>query len=242
MDHETAVRMHAIERYILGDFSVAERDEFEEHMSDCPRCMEDLAVTDVFAANARAVFEDRTTGRDLTPQNRWLGLLRWSPVPAFAFSAALNLLLLGVCGYGLLRFVPTLESRLNQSQTLLQASESRVHQSEAQLHESSVPGVSQEFRVRGISRGAGVLQVSKSLPYLSLRFDLPQHYAHYSYSIAGPGVPLQGPVAVTRTDSLELIVPTAQLEPGDYLVQITGSDGGAPVPIAGCTLRVESNR
>ena len=157
-------------------------------------------------------------------------------MPAFAFSAALNLLLVAFAAYGLLRFVPTLESRLHQSQASLQ-------QSEAQLHMSNVPGVSQEFRVHGISRGAGILPVSKSAPYVSLRFDLPQHYAQYSYSITGPAKQMQGPIsAAAGVDSLELIVPTAELQPGDFSVQISGSDGTVAVPIASCTLRVESNK
>jgi anti-sigma factor RsiW len=55
MDHKTAVRSLATERYILGELSPAERDEFEEHLSDCPECMEDVSTAEMFVANSRAV-------------------------------------------------------------------------------------------------------------------------------------------------------------------------------------------
>jgi anti-sigma factor RsiW len=59
VDHKTAVQSLATERYILDELSAAERDEFEEHLSDCRQCMEDVSNADMFVANARAVFADQ---------------------------------------------------------------------------------------------------------------------------------------------------------------------------------------
>jgi anti-sigma factor RsiW len=59
VDHKTAVQSLATERYILGELSPAERDEFEAHLSDCQQCMEDVSATDLFIANCRAVFADQ---------------------------------------------------------------------------------------------------------------------------------------------------------------------------------------
>jgi hypothetical protein len=36
MDHETAVRMSAAERYFLGELSGDDREGFEEHLFLCP--------------------------------------------------------------------------------------------------------------------------------------------------------------------------------------------------------------
>jgi anti-sigma factor RsiW len=62
VDHETAVQSLAAERYILGELSRMERDEFEEHLSECPKCMEHVSTGDIFIANTRAVFADQAAG------------------------------------------------------------------------------------------------------------------------------------------------------------------------------------
>ena len=36
MDHDTAIRIQAAERYILEEFPPEERAEFEEHFFECP--------------------------------------------------------------------------------------------------------------------------------------------------------------------------------------------------------------
>jgi anti-sigma factor RsiW len=59
VDHKTAVELLTTEKYVLGELSPAERDEFEEHLSDCHRCMEDLATVEMFVANGRAVFSEQ---------------------------------------------------------------------------------------------------------------------------------------------------------------------------------------
>src|SRR6266850_400112 len=38
MDHQKAIDTMAAERYILGELNLDERDAFEEHFFDCPRC------------------------------------------------------------------------------------------------------------------------------------------------------------------------------------------------------------
>jgi anti-sigma factor RsiW len=83
MDHETAIQNKASERYVLGDLPAGERDAFEEHFSDCTRCMEDVSLASTFAANAKAVFRDRAHARQ-APRSTFLQWLFASPVPAFA--------------------------------------------------------------------------------------------------------------------------------------------------------------
>ena len=48
--------MKAVERYVLGDLSVSEVEEFERHFFDCPQCSEELRTLSVLQDNARAVF------------------------------------------------------------------------------------------------------------------------------------------------------------------------------------------
>jgi hypothetical protein len=63
MDHLDAENMKAVERYMLGDLSVSEVEEFERHFFDCPQCSEELRALTIFQENARAVFAEQ----DLAP-------------------------------------------------------------------------------------------------------------------------------------------------------------------------------
>ena len=87
MDHDTAIQMKASERYIIGDLSLDQREEFEEHYSDCTRCMDDVSTASIFAANAKAVFRDRALAEPVRRKPAWLGWLFARPLPAFAASA-----------------------------------------------------------------------------------------------------------------------------------------------------------
>ena len=62
MDHETALRTSATERYFLGELTGQDRDGFEEHYFMCPECAEDVRALTVFAANAKAVFRQEAAG------------------------------------------------------------------------------------------------------------------------------------------------------------------------------------
>jgi hypothetical protein len=83
MDHETAIQTKASERYAIGDLSSSERDAFEEHFSDCSRCLDDVSLASTFAANAKAVFRERSHARPALP-NSFLQWLFARPIPAFA--------------------------------------------------------------------------------------------------------------------------------------------------------------
>src|SRR5882724_2466197 len=58
MDHQTALSTQAVERYTLGELTSPEREEFEEHYFGCVECADALRAHEIFAANARAVFEE----------------------------------------------------------------------------------------------------------------------------------------------------------------------------------------
>src|SRR4051794_30464986 len=61
MDHETAIKTNATERYFLGELTGDDRDRFEEHYFMCPECTEDLRALTVLAANAKAVFRGKAS-------------------------------------------------------------------------------------------------------------------------------------------------------------------------------------
>jgi len=62
MDHSEAMQMKAAERYVLGDLSVSEVEDFERHFFDCPQCSEELRILSVLQENTRAVFIEQNPG------------------------------------------------------------------------------------------------------------------------------------------------------------------------------------
>jgi hypothetical protein len=56
MDHTEAMQARAPERYVLGDLSVSEVEDFERHFFDCSQCSEELRTLAILQDNARAVF------------------------------------------------------------------------------------------------------------------------------------------------------------------------------------------
>lgn len=219
MDHEEAVQTEAPMRYALGELTPAERDSFEEHYADCSHCMNEVEVAAAFAANAREVFRDRAAERDQGKKVSWF---RWRPLPALAFSAALNLLLAAGLGYGLLRFRP--------STTLVDVAAAP----------ESVEIVPVHAATRGSENAVQVVRAS-GRPVV-LTFDLPQKYEHYLYAIdrAGTNV-LSGEVTVPgQPDTLNLQVPVARLAAGDYRVTLTGASGASREVLGSCQLQVQS--
>ena len=101
MDHDTAIRIQAAERYVLEEFPPEERAEFEEHFFECQECAEEVRSATIFAANATQALKEERAKQSATwersagrPSRRFWWTL--------ATSAALNLALLA--GIGLERF------------------------------------------------------------------------------------------------------------------------------------------
>src|SRR5260370_42341234 len=105
MDHETAVRTGATERYLLGELTGEDREGFEEHYFMCPECAEDVRALTVFAANAKAVFRQEAAGPAPHAGVLLSGRVLW-------LSAALNVALLLGVGYGLLKVRPVVQQEL----------------------------------------------------------------------------------------------------------------------------------
>ena len=55
MDHNEALRLHAVEKYVLGELRPSLRDEFEEHFLECQECALDVKAAAEFVDNVRAV-------------------------------------------------------------------------------------------------------------------------------------------------------------------------------------------
>lgn len=44
MDHNDAINLHAVDRYLRGDLEDHETADFEEHMFECPTCAQQVTL------------------------------------------------------------------------------------------------------------------------------------------------------------------------------------------------------
>jgi len=220
MDHEEALRTNASLRYALGELPADDRDSFEEHFADCAHCMADVEASAVFAANTRAVFRENTSTFTRAKANWWFAL---RPFPAFAFSAALNVVLVAFLGYALLRTGSTPRQVVT---------------------ESIEPQAVDVIPVHGVTRGGEEQQVVP-VPRgpIVLAVDLPQSYERYRYSVEREkSKVLSGELRLPgHPETLNLQIPADRLAPGKYRVTITGINGDTQETLGICTFDTSPN-
>lgn len=214
MDHQEAIGLSVVERYLLGELSPLERDDFEDHFFNCHDCATDVRLTSQFLDGARRELgrgrlEERASGR-VKPSSlgAWLaGLLR----PA-VLGPVMALLLL-VVGYQNFVVYP------------------RLAQSLAQLRQPAV--LSAVSLISANSRAGGHLQVNGTAnqPVL-LALDIPaeERFASYVCELVTPSgtVLWQVPVSSSQArDTVSIGVPAGTLRPGDYAVVVKGLTHGS---------------
>jgi hypothetical protein len=89
MDHREAIQLQAAEKYVLGELSLAQREEYEEHYFDCEECAIDLKAAAAFVDTTREVLrQEKASSFAKDPVPARGGWLRWfrpvTAVPAFA--------------------------------------------------------------------------------------------------------------------------------------------------------------
>src|SRR5262245_34782671 len=89
MDHNSAVKLEACEKYVLGELSPELREAYEEHYFSCAECAAQLRSTVELVAASRQVFADPPVladKADVSPERSgWFAWLRPAvAVPAFA--------------------------------------------------------------------------------------------------------------------------------------------------------------
>jgi len=122
MEHTEVDRTLAVDRYLLGEMSGAEMEDFEEHIFSCRRCAEEVRGGAAFFDNARAVFSDELSESRGQVQAEGRARRWWSrftlPMLAPAFA---SVLLLCVAGYQRLIVIPGLQQQVaeaNASQSI----------------------------------------------------------------------------------------------------------------------------
>src|SRR5262245_50353928 len=102
LDHLKATKRNVADRYVLGELSQAQREEFEEHYFECVDCAEDVRAFLAISSNSRSVLVDVPDCDEPAVVRRgtrmgWFQTLRsWRPPAVYAMAPALAMLALTV--------------------------------------------------------------------------------------------------------------------------------------------------
>ncbi len=102
MDHEVAHKTQAVERYLLGEMPLEEREAFEEHYFACEDCAEGVRVGSAMARDFKRVLREGVPARP----SLWSS---WLKLPSLVPSAA-ALCLAVVVGYQNMTVLPELRA------------------------------------------------------------------------------------------------------------------------------------
>jgi len=205
MDHDEAVRRGATEKYLLGEFSPAERDAFEEHFFGCAECAADLKTAAAFLDGARREFKRGPAARSTpasakTPRFQFL----WRP----AFVAPAFALLLAVIAY--------------QNAVIYPRFTSEVAQLEA-------PEILASVSLIGANSRGGMLPSISVSPrqavLVSLDIPASAQYSAYSCTLVVPSGAIlrQLPVSAEQArDTVSIRIPAGHWQSGEYALIVRG--------------------
>jgi len=210
MDHQEALGLAATERYLLGELSALERDNFEEHFFGCHECATEVRLTSQFLdAARRELVRGQTQGRVSSPTRRPAQAPWWATLWRPAFLAPVAALLLLVVGYQNCLVFPHMARSL------------------AQLRQPSV--LTAVSLISANVRGGGRLQVNGTAnqPVL-LAVDIPgeERFASYDCELmrASGAVVWSVPVSSREArDTVSISVPAGTLQSGDYVLVVKGT-------------------
>jgi hypothetical protein len=211
MDHSEAMRMKAVERYVLGELSSDVREQFEEHCFECVECANDLKALTTFVTAGRMVFEEAKPRSKRSPdEEKRPGWLRWFrpalTIPALGALAAIVIFQTAVTIPGLKKDV---------------------------ARDSVAPVYGSSYRVQGATRGETTSPISVAPnESFALDFDFTPSGGFPRYQ--GELVDAAGKSVLTfevgdeeANKELHLVVPGGVMRPGNYQLVFSGEKGTA---------------
>jgi hypothetical protein len=212
MDHVKAVDDRSAERYLLGEMSAFEAEEFERHYFECEECALAVEAGEVFVANARAVFTDAepvAVRKEAVPkaprESLWDALTSWWTKPAVMFPAMASLVLGALSLYQGAVVIPALRQNLGEARVL------------------------PAFQLSAASRGeVSQITIPSGTPSFAVSLDIPPgvHFPQYICYLSVGGRTVFGLNAAAPADGqpITILVPTKDLQAGPYELGIYGAD------------------
>ncbi|MCC6587914.1 MAG: zf-HC2 domain-containing protein [Bryobacterales bacterium] len=114
MRHEAAKEMLASERYLLGELTAEERDQFEEHFFTCAECAADVRAGAMLFDNLKAELDLSAPARVAEPECKvslWDRIASWF-IPQSLVPVGAALALAVVAGYQQVVIIPGLQRAL----------------------------------------------------------------------------------------------------------------------------------
>lgn len=220
MDHNKAVQMQAVEKYVLGELPPALRDEFEEHYFDCGECALDVKAIATFVDTMREVLrQESQKGAEREGARSGSG---WWPRLAVAIPAFAALLL-----------VITYQNLV----TLPRAKE------EAASRAGLILGSTYSLQMANTRGGEEVkIQVSPNESF-ALKFDFTpsrslDNYVCQLQDVSGHTVVEALIPGTSANREAQLVVPAGRVKPGRYALVFTGAPGAKGQEAAAEVLRL----
>jgi hypothetical protein len=222
MDHNQAIQLQTAVKYMLGELSQVQREEFEEHYFDCAECAIDLKALATFADTTREVLrQEKASALAADPVSVRGGWLRWlQPVAAVPVLAALVLII------------------TYQNTVEIPRAKEEATSGAAQLF------VSSRAPKMAVTRGGEEVKLSvrpnESLP---LKFDFTPSPTFDAYVCqlqdeSGRSIlQLRVPGSFTNKE-LNLVIPANRVKPGKYTLVFTGDPGAKGQPTTDKVLRL----
>jgi hypothetical protein len=209
MDHDEAIQLQAAVKYVLGELSPVQREQYEEHYFDCAECASDLKAAAGFVDAAREVLRQETASSlakdSVAARGGWLGWFQ--PVAAVPAFAALLLII------------------AYQNTVTIPHAREEASSGPAQLF------VTSHAPKMAVTRGGEEVKLSvHPNESLALKFDFTPKTSFDDYVCqlqdeSGRSV-LQVHVPGSFTNKeLNLVVPPGRVKPGKYTLIFTGDAG-----------------
>jgi hypothetical protein len=203
MDHTESIRLMAAEKYLLGELTPEQRDQFEEHFFDCQECALDVRAGAALVEHSKVVLaEPVAVSPARTPVAAKPGPFAWLR-PAFVVPVLAVLLV--VVGYQNLVTYPQLKQLASSPQILPWAS------------------------INVSTRGTSTTQISTRPGegfHLLVNIPPDSHYTSYTFDLSSPSGRLEWSRTVPATSSDEarsIYVPGASQEQGIYTLAVRGN-------------------
>jgi len=203
MDHTESIRLMAAEKYLLGELTLEQREEFEEHFFGCQECALDVRAGAALVEHSKVVLaEPVAISPARTPVAAKVGRWAWLR-PAFVVPVLAVLLV--VVGYQNLVTYPQLKQLASSPQILPWNS------------------------INVSTRGTSTTQVSTHPGegfHLLVNIPPDSHFASYTFDLSSPSGRLEWSRTVPATSSDEarsIYVPGPNQEQGIYTLAVRGN-------------------
>ena len=211
MDHREALRLQAVEKYILGELTPELREQFEEHYFDCSECSTDLKSLGTFVTASRLVLKDEERSFGAGRRSAWADLPSWFNwlQPVISVPAIMALAVVVV-------FQLTMAIRSARKQEAVQTV--------ADVYESS-------YHLQGATRGAETAKLAvRTEENFALDFDFVPDRIFPSYKgslidSSGQAVLRFGLKGGQSNKEVHLVIPGGKVQAGSYDLVVVGESG-----------------